>query len=151
MRFLRKHLGFSGDELGSYLHTDRTKVSKWERDEDPIGQANDRLVRLLTAALDKEMRPAIAAIAEHLPSIADDLGKKELHVDVATLQTSFVRVSKAEGGFDARRAPREIRHRRCQLPSGRTRTAQQAGDTEVFIDLRPMNLPLGVHRTFHRM
>ncbi|MCC6367054.1 MAG: hypothetical protein IT165_26335 [Bryobacterales bacterium] len=96
LRFLRKHLGFSGDQLGSYLHTDKTKVSKWERGEDLIGQASDRLVRLLAAALDKEMRPAIPAIAEHLPSITDDLGKNwELHVDVATLQTSFVSVSRA--------------------------------------------------------
>jgi putative zinc finger/helix-turn-helix YgiT family protein len=77
LRFLRRHLGFSGDQLGSYLHTDKTKVSKWERGEDPIGPANDRLVRLLVAALDKEMRTAtaISVIAEHLPNISDDLGE----------------------------------------------------------------------------
>src|SRR5713226_5299816 len=30
-RFLRNHLGLSGDKLGCYLHTDKTKISKWER------------------------------------------------------------------------------------------------------------------------
>src|SRR5258708_25492655 len=96
LRFLRKHLGLSGDQLGRYLHTDRTKISKWERGEDRIGPATDRLVRLLVAALDSELRPGVSAVAEHLPQISDESGKVwELHVNVATLQTSFVSVSKA--------------------------------------------------------
>ena len=96
LRFLRKHLGLSGDQLGSYLHTDRTKISKWEGGEDRIGPATDRLVRLLAAALDSELGAGVSAIAEHLPQISDDSGKVwELHVDVTTLQTTFVSVSKA--------------------------------------------------------
>src|SRR5713226_6432832 len=93
LRFLRKHLGLSGEQLGRYLHTDRTKISKWERDQDRIGPATDRLVRLLAAALDSELRPGVSAIAEHLPEISDESGKVwELHVDVATLQTTFLSV-----------------------------------------------------------
>ena len=96
LRFLRKHLGLSGDELGEYLHTDKTKISKWERGEDRIGPSNDRLIRLLAAALDKEMRPRVSAIAEHLPQISDDQSKAwELHVDVATLTTTFIAVPRA--------------------------------------------------------
>jgi putative transcriptional regulator len=96
LRFLRKHLGLSGDQLGAYLHTDRTKISKWERGEDRIGPASDRLVRLLTAALRSELRPGVSAVAEHLPLISDESGKHfELHVDVATLRTSFFSVSRA--------------------------------------------------------
>lgn len=96
LRFLRKHLGHSGDQLGRYLHTDRTKISKWERGEDRIGPATDRLVRLLVAALDSELRPAVSTVAEHLPEISDEAGKVwDLHVDVQTLQTTFLRVSKA--------------------------------------------------------
>ena len=96
LRFLRKHLGLSGEQLGRYLHTDRTKISKWEHGEDRIGPATDRLVRLLAAALDSELRPGVSAIAEHLPEISDESGKVwELHVDVATLQTTFLSVSRA--------------------------------------------------------
>jgi putative zinc finger/helix-turn-helix YgiT family protein len=96
LRFLRKHLGLSGDQLGRYLHTDKTKISKWERDEDRIGTATDRLVRLLAAALDRELCPGVSAVAEHLPQISDESGKVwELHVDVATLQTTFLSVSRA--------------------------------------------------------
>ena len=93
LRFLRKYLDLSGDQLGSYLHTDRTKVSKWERGQDQIGPASDRLVRLLAAALDPELRPGIAAIAGHLPLISNESGKDlELHVDTVTLRTSFLPV-----------------------------------------------------------
>jgi DNA-binding transcriptional regulator YiaG len=95
-RFLRKHLGLSGDQLGAYLHTDKTKISKWEHGEDPIGPGADRLIRLLAAALDRELLPAVSAVAEHLPQISDKPGTLwELHVDAATLQTTFLAVSKA--------------------------------------------------------
>ncbi len=96
IRFLRKHLGFSGDQLGTYLHTDRTKISKWESGKDQIGPASDRLIRLLAASLDAGLRPGVSAVAEHLPLISDEPGSnRELHVDVATLQTAFSVVSKA--------------------------------------------------------
>ena len=95
-RFLRKHLGLSGDQLGSYLHTDKTKISKWERGEDQIGPATDRLFRLLAAALDTELRAGVTAIANHLPLISDESGEAyELHVDATTLLTAFCAVSKA--------------------------------------------------------
>jgi putative zinc finger/helix-turn-helix YgiT family protein len=96
LRFLRKHLGLNGDELGRYLHTDKTKISKWETEEDPIGPATDRLIRLLASALDEELRSQVAEVAEHLPQILDESGQGwELHVDIDTLQAAFVAVSKA--------------------------------------------------------
>ncbi|MCW5978337.1 MAG: helix-turn-helix domain-containing protein [Bryobacteraceae bacterium] len=96
LRFLRKHLGLSGDELGRYLHTDKTKISKWETEQDKVGPVTDRLVRLLATALDRELRPQVTAVAEHLPRIRDKSGNGlELHVDVDTLQTAFVLVSRA--------------------------------------------------------
>lgn len=85
-RFLRKHLGLSGAGLARYLHTDKTKISKWETGLDRIGPATDRLLRLLAAALHPDL----------LPAISDSPGKAwDLHVDVRTLKTSFVPVPKA--------------------------------------------------------
>ncbi|MBK5293807.1 MAG: hypothetical protein JJE04_19290 [Acidobacteriia bacterium] len=96
LRFLRSHLGLSGAKLGCYLHTDKSKISKWECGSDRIGPTTDRLVRLLVAALDSELRPGVSAIAEHLPLIADVSGKSlELHIDVTTLLTTFLSVSRA--------------------------------------------------------
>jgi putative zinc finger/helix-turn-helix YgiT family protein len=96
LKFLRKHLGLNGDDLGRYLHTDKTKISKWETGEDRIGPATDRLIRLLAAALDVELRSYVGTVAEHLPHVSDESGDAwELHLDVTTLQTAFLRTSRA--------------------------------------------------------
>ena len=96
LRFLRKHLGMSGDQLGQYLHTDKTKISKWERGEDSIGPPTDRLIRLLAAALDSELRPGVSLVAEQLPQIADESGSLwELQVEVETLLATFVAIRRA--------------------------------------------------------
>lgn len=96
LRFLRKHVGYSGEQLATYLHTDKTKISKWERGEDPIGPSNDRLVRLLVAALDADLSGKVSSIAAHLPEISDESGKsRELHIDVECLTASFVPVRTA--------------------------------------------------------
>lgn len=94
LRFLRRHLGRSGEELARYLHTDKTKISKWERGEDRIGPATDRLIRLLATALDPELSSTVRSVAEHLPHVSDDVNKAwELHIDVATLKTTYLRAS----------------------------------------------------------
>ena len=90
LRFLRKHLGYSGEELAKYLHTDKTKISKWERGEDAIGSSSDRLIRLLVAALDKDLSGNVSSIAAYLLEISDDSGKNwELHIDIGSLISSF--------------------------------------------------------------
>jgi putative zinc finger/helix-turn-helix YgiT family protein len=96
LRFLRTHLGLTGEKLGTYLHTDKTKNSKWERGEHTIGPTTDHLLRLLVIALDSDLRPAMSAVAEHLPLISNGSNKDwELHLDVNTLQCSFLAVSRA--------------------------------------------------------
>jgi transcriptional regulator with XRE-family HTH domain len=92
LRFLRKAIGHSGEQLAKYLHTDKTKISKWERGEDPIGPSTDRLVRLLVAALDEDLSGSVPSIAAHLPAISDESGDDyELHIDVELLTYAFVR------------------------------------------------------------
>lgn len=96
LRFLRKHLGLSGEELGRYLHTDKTKISKWETEQDRIGPPTDRLIRLLAMALDEQSLPQVAVVAEYLPQILDQPGSDwELHLDAGTLQFSFCRCHQA--------------------------------------------------------
>ena len=91
LRFLRKHVGHSGEQLANYLHTDKTKISKWERGEDPISPSNDRLIRLLVAALDPELSGNVVSIAAHLPKIGDDSEKVwDLNIDVEALTYSFL-------------------------------------------------------------
>lgn len=99
IRFLRNHLGMTGEGLGKFLHTDRTKISKWEHGEDRMGPTADRLLRLLVAILDEEIRPTVITVAEHLPLIEDSTeGCWELHIDVESLAASFLKVSVETSG-----------------------------------------------------
>ena len=48
VRFLRKSLKMSGDEFSSLIHVDKTTFSKWENNEQAIGDQSDRLIRAVT-------------------------------------------------------------------------------------------------------
>jgi putative transcriptional regulator len=49
VRFLRKYLGWSGEDFAAHMGVDPTTVSKWENEKEPIGASSDRLLRLLVA------------------------------------------------------------------------------------------------------
>jgi putative zinc finger/helix-turn-helix YgiT family protein len=47
VRFIRKHIRWKSIDLAKFLGVDKTTVSKWENNENPVGPSNDRLIRLL--------------------------------------------------------------------------------------------------------
>jgi DNA-binding transcriptional regulator YiaG len=49
VRFLRKLLGYSGADFARHIGVDPTVVSKWENDQQPIGEQSDRLLRMMVA------------------------------------------------------------------------------------------------------
>ena len=51
VRFLRKFLKMSGDDFSSLIHVDKTTLSKWENNEQAVGDQSDRLIRAVTMAL----------------------------------------------------------------------------------------------------
>ncbi len=52
IRFLRKSLGFSGKDFAAKINVDDGTVSRWERGVEPMGPANERLLRLMVLAGD---------------------------------------------------------------------------------------------------
>lgn len=46
VRFLRKSLGWSGADFARTLGVDPATVSRWENEKEPMGAANERLLRL---------------------------------------------------------------------------------------------------------
>ncbi len=50
IRFLRKSLGFSGKHFAAKINVDAGTVSRWERGAEPMGPANERLLRLMVLA-----------------------------------------------------------------------------------------------------
>lgn len=60
VRFLRKYMRKSAREFAKILHMDPSTVSKWENNEDPVGQQSDLLIRaLVTAKEDGSMDPLL--------------------------------------------------------------------------------------------
>src|SRR5882762_4279340 len=51
VRFLRKYLNMSGVEFAQLLGVDKSTLSKWENDDDPVGTANERLIRSVALSL----------------------------------------------------------------------------------------------------
>src|SRR5262245_6620865 len=47
VRFLRKFVQMKGEDFAKLLHVDRTTLSKWENDEDQVGEQSDRLIRAI--------------------------------------------------------------------------------------------------------
>lgn len=52
VKFLRKHLGWSGADFASHIGVSAETVSRWENGRDPIGSVADRLLRLLVVTKD---------------------------------------------------------------------------------------------------
>lgn len=65
VRFLRKSLGWSGQDFARHMGVSPETVSRWENGREPIGPTADRLLRLMVAAgrpLDRYDVGALAAI-----------------------------------------------------------------------------------------
>ena len=50
IRFLRKHLGWSGVDFAAHMGATPETVSRWEKGAVPLGAASDRLLRLMVAS-----------------------------------------------------------------------------------------------------
>lgn len=67
MRFLRKHLGWSGADFAAHMGVDPTTVSAWENERKPLGTSSDRLLRLMVAT----QSPVADYSLDELTKIAD--------------------------------------------------------------------------------
>jgi len=64
VRFLRKHLGWSGADFARHMGVAAETVSRWENGREPIGAVADRLLRLLVVTKTPGREYAIDALAE---------------------------------------------------------------------------------------
>ncbi len=70
IRFLRTYLGLSGTDFAKMMGVDKTTVSKWENDAQPIGPQADRLLRLMVAhskPIDEYPIETLSDVAEEEP------------------------------------------------------------------------------------
>lgn len=70
VRYLRKYMGLTGDGFSRLLHVDKTTLSKWENNDDPVGTQSDLAIRMLAMSQDPVLRQQIQdIIREHFDKI----------------------------------------------------------------------------------
>jgi len=70
VRFLRKYMGLTGDGFSRLLHIDKTTLSKWENNDDPVGTHSDLAIRMIVMSQDEALRQKIQVIVrEHFEKI----------------------------------------------------------------------------------
>jgi putative zinc finger/helix-turn-helix YgiT family protein len=70
VRFIRKQLKMTQESLGRLIHTDKTTISKWENNADPIGEQSDLLIRSLAITLSDLSKELGRKIVEGFGEIA---------------------------------------------------------------------------------
>jgi DNA-binding transcriptional regulator YiaG len=69
VRFLRKYLRMTGEQFASLLDVDKTTLSKWENDADPVGEQSDRLIRIVALSLGEGLKGRIEEMVRAFPEI----------------------------------------------------------------------------------
>jgi putative zinc finger/helix-turn-helix YgiT family protein len=90
VRFLRTYLGMTGEQFARLLHVDKTTLSKWENDHDPVGEQSDRLIRMYALALgdglQKEQRHAVESC---FPQIHNSRRTVRVCINPSTMAYSY--------------------------------------------------------------
>ena len=68
IRFLRKHLGWSGGDFAEVMGVRGESVSRWENEKEPMGSTAERLLRLMALRL----KPVAEYPNERLAEVAQD-------------------------------------------------------------------------------
>lgn len=89
VRFLRKYLRMTTVEFCPLLHVDKTTLSKWENDDDPIGEQSDRLIRAVTLALGEGLKDRIEEIVRAFGCIQETRREVRIEMDARTLSYQY--------------------------------------------------------------
>ena len=89
VRFLRTYLGRTGEEFSKLVHVDRATLSKWENNDDPVGDQSDRLIRVLTVALGEGLRERLDEVVARLPQIRASCHSMKIHIDARQMSYEY--------------------------------------------------------------
>jgi DNA-binding transcriptional regulator YiaG len=86
VRFLRKYLKMTGVEFARLLGADKSTLSKWENNEDPIGTANERLIRSVVLTLGDGLKERSEEGVRSFTWITEEYHHGPMNVDMETLE-----------------------------------------------------------------
>jgi transcriptional regulator with XRE-family HTH domain len=89
LRFLRKHIDLSQEKFARLLRVNKTTLSKWENNEDPIGLQSDLLARAIVVSHDKRLEKRAADHIRAFENIADQQKRVRVEVDVEKLEYEY--------------------------------------------------------------
>ena len=89
VRFLRKYLSMNGDQFARLIHVDRTTLSKWETNDDPVGEQSDRLIRLIALSLGEGLREKLEEAIRSFPSIRKQPRKVRIEMDPSKMSYAY--------------------------------------------------------------
>jgi DNA-binding transcriptional regulator YiaG len=89
IRYLRKYLRMTGEQFASHLGVDKTTLSKWENDRDPVGEPSDRLIRAITLTMGEGLKASIEEIVRKFPGIGRALRACRYNIDTKTQQVEY--------------------------------------------------------------
>jgi YgiT-type zinc finger domain-containing protein len=82
LRFLRKHVDLPQEEFAKLLHVDKTTLSKWENNEDPIGIQSDLWARTVVMSRDKRLEKRAADHIRTFEKMANKQKRVRVEVDM---------------------------------------------------------------------
>lgn len=89
VRFLRKYMRKTAEEFGKLLNVDKTTVSKWENEHDPVGDQSDRLIRLTAIALGEGLEGKLKQVVENLSQIGTSYRSLNIQVDLEKMSYAY--------------------------------------------------------------
>jgi transcriptional regulator with XRE-family HTH domain len=89
IRFLRKYLRKTGAEMARLLHVTKTTVSKWENDDDQIGEQSDRLLRVYALALGEGLEAKLKEMIELFPRIESEAQQIGIEINPSAMSYQY--------------------------------------------------------------
>lgn len=89
VRFLRKYLKMTGEEFSRLLHVDKTTLSKWENNDDKVGEQSDLLIRALTLALGSGLKEKIEEAVREFENINRKLKPVRIGINAETMEYQY--------------------------------------------------------------
>ncbi|MGH9794760.1 MAG: hypothetical protein ACRD5G_08315 [Candidatus Acidiferrales bacterium] len=90
IRFLRKYVQLTQEAFSRMLRVDKTTVSKWENNDDPVGEQSDLLVRCVAVALGgNSLKGRMEEAVRQFENIKDRRKKIGFQVNAETREVEY--------------------------------------------------------------
>jgi DNA-binding transcriptional regulator YiaG len=89
VRFLRKFLGKTATQFSALLSVDATTISKWENNDDPVGEQSDRLIRTVVLAMDDKLKEKLREVIKSFPKIEKKHQDDQLEINPSNMSYQY--------------------------------------------------------------